>query len=101
MYDELFLYFLISYIRSEHVIRILLAFGHQGFPSAFISDWNIVPSAGHQSGARASSLNRSSSGFLCKICKMFSPVAQLGLGAASSRILRCEESWITENVVDL
>ena len=93
--------FCISYISSEHVIRILLAFGHQGFPSAIISDWNIVPSAGHQSGARASSLNRSSSGFLCKICKMFSPVAQLGLGAASSRILRCEESWIKENVVDL
>ena len=95
-------------IRSEHVIRILLAFGHQGFPSSH----HLWPEYCQPQLDTTvwSSGKGSSSELLCKyssscshfLCKMFSPVGSSqagGLSAASSEIsdqMRGLMSWQTE-----
>ena len=90
-----------TYIRSEHVIRILLAFSHQGFPSpAIISDQNIVsisPVIKKDHHHQDFCIKCSSSCSHIFLCKMFSPVviSQGGLRAANTEIyqIRCGASW--------
>ena len=98
-------------IRSEHVIRILLAFGHQGFPSSHhlwpeycqpqldSTVWWRVLGRDHHQNFCVNVPPSSCSHFLCK---MFSPVGfnqAGGLSAANSEIsdqMQGIMSWQTE-----